>query len=774
MTSFENEPEETLESSSAELVNCFYGPTGALILEKDPLTSTSFKLEEIRLATPINSLIPLNTLTSFTYDDTKYRGYKWKNANYAYGYFNAEHMEQLREEGFRVTSAYAGGVESFTEQYSWAIAPVSFDCRVSAYKYSGCNGGRSLCSWNATADNIEVEGIFQEVVIPGDADCGSPSNTPERVCCAMGENYIRGHLEDAESQKDRSALVRIGEIICEIGDWHFQEYNQDPWGEVPDALAMFYDLSISKIGTDNCVDCTYESLVPLFEEYRDRLFADAWSPVTITTWRNMAVLLRDFKNADFAVLPAAQKCHAIKILAQHLDNGVWDEEYQGEGERNERLILRLLKYKSTDHCTLLGMMTGDEELMKDLLRGFNDLSFLEGRKDEYFEFVKILMEQLKACPVVFNPQQFTYTKALHIGFVIENPGQLGEQRCEIEIAGDCFSEVTFRNPHLDVQQGPNGLIYSCGYSSAGEEMIRLNGPLDYVPVFVESNLYGGFLEQNDSVRIIPAFLLCYLRDQSANEGNRTSLQALIAAAVITINISTLGASSGIVAAITAIDIVGTVVTTAVNQEIASGNLRSSFPAGPEGDADYQEFIDSYQLGESIFNTAMITQGLVELIGPAFRRLIRSVKKGDLPDVATSPTSQRVGNLVNGYRPSLFNDFPNIKTFLNQQNATDLARLSEEVALLPESTIAKLNQDLLQGTSAWKTALVSQVGAIKAYRFLGDVPTNWRLDPDILERLRIDLINDDGLETFLLSRGDNGVRSWKYSDDIYPTRPWCVN
>jgi hypothetical protein len=754
---------------------CLYTLSGALLYLQDPSTTNSYSLGELRLSSPINPLAPLNTLTSFSYNDNEFVSYKWDGHNQTFGYYDRSQLQELKDSGYVVTTAYVDLASSFIFENPWAVVPEGETCTVIAYKYSDCNVGRTQCYWEVTATNSSISGPFQEVVIPEDESviCGDPSTTPEEVCCALGLNYIRDHLTGDLPQSERTALTKIGQILCDMGEWHFGEYGQDPWGDVPDALKIYYEIKLQNVGPNEDF-LTYESLIPEFEAYKTRMFTSTRMPIETDTWRKMSQLLKKFGDGDFALIRARQKYHAIKVLATHLNQGALDEEYLGEDEDNENTIISLLKYSNPqDSCELLRLVTSDIPLLKQLFSGFNDFSLFEGHRDEYFYLIRTLLIKINSCPSVFNPQEHTFTKAWHIGFSRVRPGLI----CEIEIAGDCLETITLTNPSIYVQQTSVAVppTYSCFYNYDYSRTFEINGPLQYIPVNVESQLYAGILESG--TYLVPAFLFCYLEDSQINSSNREALIWLINIAVIPLTLGAMPMALGLRFFLAGIDIVGTVVTTSVNQEIENGSLRSSYSS----DEDYEEFVNNYKKMEGLFNAAMLAEGVSEIATLALRKLARSIKKIRVGSIPTeSPTYLRSLELINGFKKLRFIDYPNVNKLVERLGGSP--QLYDRMAELSEDALAKLNVDLngIQNTlvpdhvSALENVLSSNPRGFIAYEHLSKVELEdlWRMDLSLIERLDDDLFNSPGLKAFLEAQGESGVKAWKYSDDASRTTIWC--
>ncbi len=97
---------------------------------------------------------------------------------------------------------------------------------------------------------------------------------------------------------------------------------------------------------------------------------------------------------------------------------------------------------------------------------------------------------------------------------------------------------------------------------------------------------------------------------------------------------------------------------------------------------------------------------------------------------------------------------------------------------------KNNLDLLKkladdtvANSKLVSALDANPQLVEFWKLIDDIGdaslTAYRSDPDILKRLAGDIAQNSGLKTFIQEKGTSGFLAWKYADDAFPDRIWCI-
>jgi hypothetical protein len=606
--------------------------------------------------------------------------------------------------------------------------------------------------------------------------------------------WLRQEISTAEGLLK---LKRIGSIICDIGTLYFGEYDTTPWSDMPDALKIYFDNSLLKWSPTSCNgdECNLDQLILAFEGYQNRLatLTFGWDLTNVTDWRGMMIMLRGYENADFAFLSARERFTAILALSNNIDCDVWSREpCYGTDEYNEKSIVRLIKYQSPDPaqtCEFIGLLLNSGGLLNDLFDGMSDVSFFEGGKDEYFDFIESLMTLISSsdCSVVENLERQTITKAINLGFFKSPWIPMIGGYCDIRIEGDCFNEMTINWP-IPFPVGANAsgpiLTYGCIYSNpfgltdSDDISITVEGPLDYVPINVISDDYAaGMLPKG--LHLVPSFLLCFLRDYSVNLTTRQRVSNVVNAAIIAVSIpATVGTGGVTVPAalrlIGAIDAVGAVVFTEVNFQIETGQIRGYYVVGEDGTREYNKFVNGYRQVEQVYNSVMINATVFEFASAAARGLARAVSKMNPPSNGTGlQLPDRVVALQENSRAFLFADLPSIESLLQRfPDSDDIIR--QKIVSFEEEMILALDRDLLTHSSLGDV-LVNTTGGFTSYQVLSAMPPSntWRVDPDIIRQLAEDMEASAPLKANLLADGPDGALAWKLIDDNMPTPIWCA-
>jgi hypothetical protein len=635
--------------------NCFYSPSGNLLFKQDYSTSNALPLTKLKVAKATHNY-PLNALYEFEFNSNSYISCRRKSdENYFLGYFDKVTMGNLKELNRKINTTNLKDTRFLNPggTNDWAIVKEAEICWVSAYDYHGCFSGRQLCQWDATATTESEKGPGKEVIFGPNALCGEYAPKPETVCCNLGARYIRDiHTNPrlSQSQKDLlntgdgiQALFEIGTIICDIGTEYFGDYGEGTWEDTPDALKMYFENGILKVGESGCDTCTLDQLLQEFKDYKVRLDSRTfgWDFTNNTDWKGMLALLLAYENADFALLYPYQRFIAIKTLSNYLDCQflTTDPCYEID-EVNEMVIVKLMKHQNSrmsdnsggsESCEFASLLMSDQDLLRKLFNGFSDVSYREGKNDEYYDLLIEMMKLISTteCARIEQMTQQTITEVLNIGYFASPSPALLNSYCPVEITGDCFSEMTITRPYpfpITHNGGPP-LVYLCTYSDPfgfGYDgvTIQLRGPLDYVYVNVLTDEYGGILKKGQ--HFVPAFLLCYLKNYNENQAYREKITILINTAIITVSVATLPVSP-LFQLVTAIDVAGTVVFSAVNNQIETGTFKDQFK-GANAEQDYHEFINNYRRVEHVFNATMIGGAVVEISYSAMRGLSRSMSK----------------------------------------------------------------------------------------------------------------------------------------------------
>jgi hypothetical protein len=792
---------------------CFYTPTGVLLYGKDYTGESTYGINSVELHkfTDVN---PFNTVRSFEFKSSGYKALSRKrDRDFHAGYYNVGEIERVLADSVALTDLNLATAFFYSQPdvRPYGIVDVGGACKVTAYKNHGCAQGVRKCQWG-TVSTTKVEiGPKQAVPFNEEAPCGAYEEGYDEVCCVLGGRYLNLMINNPDlsstlavemaTQAGSDKLKEIGSIICDIGSTYFGDYDTSPWEELPDAIKIYFDNSLLRIAPDGCEgeECTLGDFLEKLENYRDRVaeLTSRWDVNDPNAWRGLLIVLRGYEEADFAFLSAYQRFELIKALSNNIDCDYWSPvPCYGTDEYNEKAIVRLITYQSpsqSETCQFVGLLLNSEDLLNKLFEGMSDPSFLEGGKDDYYDFILSLVTLIKSngtCSQVMSLENMSINQAINLGYFKPPWDPIVGGYCDIRVEGDCFGDIKVNMPFpYPVNFGNNlsapPLTYLCVYSfnpfglTSGEDIeIKVNGPLDYVPVNIISHNYAsGLLPKG--LHLVPSFLLCYLRDYSVNASTRQKITAIINVAVIGLTIPTLGSTSIpiVLRIIGAIDAAGTIAFSEVNNQIETGQSRGYFDDGQEGTEDYNRFINSYRRVEQIFNYAMITGAVVEVVPAAARGLIRAVSKMSIPPGSLDGLlANRIVSLNEASNALLFQDLNQIENLLNRY--PDGALLRTRLASLEESALKQLDEDLLRMSPIERIefgdALLTSPNGFSSYQLLSILPpsTSWRLDPNIIRQLGADITESPLLRGKLLEDGPDGVRVWKLIDDNAPNPVWC--
>jgi hypothetical protein len=791
---------------------CYYTPTGLLLYKNDYSPAQSnYGISDVYLA-KFSDPEPVNTLYSFDYKQEKFRScHKKRDKDWFVGYYNTEILEQRRRDSITLTSSDLIHAEFYVKPnvVSYGIVGAGEQCKVTAYKQHGCSQGTRKCQWDVTATTEVREGEKMLIPFNNDAPCGDYDTEIDEICCVLGGQYIieirqndmlpQALRNELNTDEGKAKLKQIGSIICDIGTTYFNEYDTTPWGEMPDALKMYFDNSLLKVAGDNRCggeDCNLDQMIERFENYRDRIerLTQGWDLNNVTSWQAIFIMLRGYEVADYTYLGAHQRYSAIVALSKHLSTSYWSTEPDyGTSEHVEKAVVRLITYQNPDPsetCRFVGMLLNSKKLLTNIFAGMSDTEFMSGAKDEYFDFVTSLMTLIKSvdCDAVDALKRQSITEVVNLGY-FKTPLEpaLGGY-CDVKVMGDCFGEMTIEMPFPFPLAPPGSppLAYACGYSNpfgllAKEDVtIKVEGPLDYVPVNIMSYEYAGAGLLRKGVQLVPSFLLCFLRDYSDNASTRNKIQALVTVATIAVTIPSVIGTSGAAVPLAlrllgAIDIVGTVGLTEMNNRIETGQLRGNYSDGEEGTEEYNKFVNNYRKVEHVYNVVIITGTIYEFAPAAARGLARAIARMNPPPAGAVLTlSERITNLRSASKTFMYADLPNIEGLVTRfPDKADEIRAG--LARFDEDVILTLDRDLLAHPNIGPT-LVENTEGFTSYLVFSQMAANnpWRLDPDQIQQLAQDISASPLLKNKLLNDGADGVLTWKLLDDGAPNPIWCAN
>jgi hypothetical protein len=773
-----------------------------------------YTIENAYIATPLEFDQPLNSLYHFKVGSAKYVAWdivsKYENSTpKTLGYFEDNKLRSRLRLGHVYTTTFYPKDIFFTDVYANSIVPLNSPCNLSIFKYNGCESGKLDCEFIDTADIVEIMGPILDLEVPTNINCNDSSGPVERVCCSVGIRFVEDQRTGATSNQSQrellanpeqnEALFAIGEIICDIGKTIFNDFGQYNPEYLPEPLLLLGN-RLQAIGNG---DTTYVSMVQSFKDYRDELFSYNIQLVSIedNDWESVVFLLNEMEDSDFYSINTNERYKAVKVISDNMGEYIDSLEIPiavgavlrpgGQdmivhfkdkgGVDRKRVFYRLCSIiNPSSRDEFLSLLLSDEVLLKNIFAGFNTTNFFGGgQRGEYFEMIQVLMEQLKLSSHTPEGRPISRDIAINVGFLPEPGETVFSDRCAIKLTGDCFGEMTFkwpiRVPFAD--NNDNELFDFCIYApeflggSSLDTTIVIDGPLDYVPLYVNSSDYGGILDSG--LYAVPAFLICYLKDDLNRTEANAAFKNLVNAAVIVISVATLPSAGGALLLIEAIDVAGAVLIGQVNENIENGVLRGRF----DTDEEYNEFVKKYRAVEEGYNYVTLGAAGSMLTAAAARGLIRAIDDaGGFAHLANSGTRfvRRLKGLVAGSKKLTFIDLPLVKALVDRVPGQSDA-VYNALVKFDERTLRRLNDDLLVN-STLGDVLIETPSGFASYQLLSTLPasTAWRLDVDIIRQLGADINVSPLLKSKLLSDGPDGVRAWKLIDDNTPSSVWCPN